>query len=198
MMRRVLAAAALIACVSCGGSTQQSSPAAPSGDLGETLRVTGQVHDYSTGAGVSGVTVAFGDATGVTDASGRYSLPLTETGTYYPTIDGQRVGMTHFTGASYRGDFLVRTGTCVSRYGTVSDAVSHKPVSGAMLSLGGKITGSGPDGWYRVDFGCPSEAWIGFNTTFIYASHPEYEETSQIVGRGIAGVLRLDLQMQHK
>lgn len=147
---------------------------------------------------MSGVTVAFGDASGVTDDAGRYSLPLPETGTYYPTIDGQRVGTTNFTGASYRGDFLVRSGTCVSRYGTVSDAVSHKPVSGAMLSLGGKITGSGPDGWYRVDFGCPSEAWIGFNTTFINASHPDYADTSQIVGRGIAGVLRLDLQMQRK
>jgi hypothetical protein len=197
-MRRVLAAITMLACVACGGSTRQSSPAAPTGDLGETLRVSGRVHDYSTGGGVSGVTVAFGDASAVTDGSGRYSLSLTETGTYYPTVDGQRVGTTHFTGASYRGDFLVRSGTCVARYGTVSDAESHKPVFGAMLSLGGKITGTGPDGWYRVDFGCPSEAWIGFNTTFIYASHADYMDTSQIVGRGIAGVLRLDIEMQHK
>jgi hypothetical protein len=72
LMRRVLGAAVLLACVSCGGgSTSQSSPAAPSGDLGDTLRVAGQVHDFSTGAGVAGVTGAFGNASGVTNESGR-------------------------------------------------------------------------------------------------------------------------------
>jgi hypothetical protein len=197
-MWRALGAVAVLACVSCGSATPQSSPAAPSGDLGDTLRVSGQVHDFSTGAGVAGVTVAFGDSSSVTNESGRYSIPLSETGTYYPTIDGRKVGTTHVTGASYRGDFLAQTGTCVSRYGTVSDAASHKPISGVMLSLGGKITGSGPDGWYRVDFGCPPEGWVGFNTIFIYLSHADYMDTSQIVGRGIAGALRLDIEMQRK
>jgi hypothetical protein len=160
--------------------------------------VAGQVRDFSTGAGVGGLTVAFGDVSAVTGADGLYSFPTMSVGTYYPTIDGQRVGMSHVTGASYRGDFLVRPGTCVARYGTVSDPATHKPVSGAMLSLGGKMTGSGVDGWYRLDYGCPSEGWVGFNTIFIYASHPDYGDTSQIVGRGIAGVARLDIELQRK
>jgi hypothetical protein len=196
-MRHVLAAVLLLACASCGASGPASSPAAP-GDLAGTLRVSGQIRDFSTGTGVAGVTVAFGDASTVTDPDGRYSLPMTSIGTYYPTIDGQRVGTSHITGASYRGDFLVRPGTCVARYGTVSDPSTHKPVSGAMLSLGGKMTGSGVDGWYRLDYGCPSEGWVGFNTISIYASHPDYGDTSQIVGRGIGGVARLDIELQRK
>lgn len=160
--------------------------------------MSGQVRDFSTGAGVGGLTVAFGDASAVTSADGLYSITVTNIGTYYPTIDGQRVGMSHVTGASYRGDFLVRPGTCVARYGTVSDPATHKPVSGAMLSLGGKMTGSGVDGWYRLDYGCPPEGWVGLNTIFIYASHPDYGDTSQIIGRGIAGVARLDIELQRK
>jgi hypothetical protein len=195
-MRHVLAVFTLLACTSCG-SSGPSSPAAP-GDPGGALRVSGQVRDFSTGTGVADVTVTFGEASATTSADGRYSLPTPGIGTYYPTIDGQRVGTSHVTGASYRADFLVRSGTCVARYGTVSDPSTHKPVSGVMLSLGGKVTGSGVDGWYRLDYGCPSEAWVGFNTIFLYASHPDYGETSWIVGRGIAGVARLDIEMQKK
>ena len=197
-MRRVLAGLICLASVSCGSSTPQSSPAAPSGDLGGTLRVSGQVREYATNAGVGGVTVAFGDGSAVTNADGTYSISLASIGTYYPTIDAQRVGTSHVTSASYRGDFLVRPGTCVARYGTVSDPVTHTAVSGAMVSLGGKMTGSGVDGWYRLDYGCPSEGWVGFNTILMYASHPDYGDTSVIVGRGIAGVARLDIQMQTK
>jgi len=144
------------------------------------------------------MTVAFGDASAVTNDDGVYSLSVASIGTYYPTIDGQRVGTSHVSGTSYRGDFLVRAGTCVSRYGTVSDPATHKAISGAMVSLGGKMTGSGVDGWYRLDYGCPSESWVGFNSIFIYASHPDYPDTSQIVGRGIAGAARLDIEMVRK
>jgi hypothetical protein len=198
-MRALLALAAmLVVSVSCGGSPVESTPAAPGADLGGTLRVSGQVRDYSTGSGVGGITVAFADSSTVTDTDGSYSIPMPSIGTYYPTVDGQRVGTAHVTGASYRGDFLVRAGTCVARYGTVSDPATHKPVSGAMLSLGGKMTGSGVDGWYRLDYGCPAEGWVGFNTIFMSVSHPDYGDSSVIVGRGIAGVARLDIEMQKK
>ena len=37
---------------------------------------------------------------------------------------------------SYRGDLIVRAGTtCVGRYGTITDATTKKPVSGAKVSI---------------------------------------------------------------
>ena len=197
LMRYIWIAVLLLPVASCGGSPVESSPAAP-GDLAPTPGFSGQVQDFSTGAGVPGVTVAFGDSSVVTSTAGRYSIPITAIATYYPTIDGKPVGTSHVTGQSYRGDFFVRTGTCVGRYGTVSDQTSHNAISGVTLSLGGKTTVSGPDGWYRLDHGCPPEGWIGFNTIFIYASHPDYADTSLVVGRGISAVVRLDIEMLRK
>jgi hypothetical protein len=196
-MRYIFIAVLLLPVASCGGAPLESSPAAP-GNLAPTPGFSGQVQDFSTGAGVPGVTVAFGDSSVVTTAAGRYNIPITTIGTYYPTIDGQAVGMSHVTGESYRGDLFVRTGTCIARYGTVSDRALHNAISGVTLSLGGKTTLSGPDGWYRLDYGCPPEGWFGFNTIFIYASHPDYADTSVAVGRGIRSVLRLDIEMQRK
>jgi hypothetical protein len=196
--RRIGLLGLLVASLSCGGSPLESTPPAPGGDLGGTLRVSGQVLDFFTGASVPGVTVAFGDATGMTNAAGLYSIPLASTGTYYPKVDGVAVGISRFPGASYRGDLFVHTGTCVSRYGTIADMGGHRPIAGATVSLLGKKTLTGTDGWYRLDFDCPADAWVGFNTTFLYVSHPDYAEASQVVGRGVSQVSRLDVEMQRK
>jgi hypothetical protein len=108
------------------------------------------------------------------------------------------MGRIRVTGPTYRADFLVRPGTCVSRYGTLADARTLRPIAGATvsLSLGGGSVISETDGWYRIDLGCPTSGQVGFNTTVIYVSHPNYVDQSQVVGRGVAGVTRLDFELQ--
>lgn len=190
-MRHVLIAVLLPAAVGCGGS-----PTGPR--AGDIVRISGVVQEFSTGTAVPGATVTFGTATAVTNASGVYQIAVPALEIYTPTVDGERMGNSRVFGESYRGDFLVRSGTCVSRYGTVSDLGLHRPIAGATVSLGGKQTVTGADGWYRLDFGCPPNGLVGFNTTFIYATHPTHADASRIIGRGIDGVYRLDIDMQRK
>ncbi|OLC42250.1 MAG: hypothetical protein AUH43_23075 [Acidobacteria bacterium 13_1_40CM_65_14] len=101
------------------------------------------------------------------------------------------------TGSAYRGDFLVRAGTCVSRYGTLVDARTLRPVAGATVSLTGSKTTSGADGWYRIDLGCPTSNPVG-GTTEMTVEHPSYVPRSVIVGRGVVGVTRRDLDLERR
>jgi hypothetical protein len=181
----------LLFSVSCGGS-----PAGPR--AGDIVTISGAVQDFSTGAAVPGATVRFGEASAATNGSGVYQIGVPVLESYTPTVDGVRVGNSSVFGEGYRGDFLIRPGTCVARYGTVSDLGLHRPISGATVSLGGKQTVTGADGWYRLDFGCPSNGLVGSNTTFIYATHPTHADASRIIGRGVDGVYRLDIDMERK
>jgi hypothetical protein len=164
--------------------------------------VSGQVLEFATGMGVSGATVVFGQTTAVTDANGRYTLTLPGTGLYEPLVDGIPVGSSRVTRSAYRGDFLVHPNLCVSRYGTLADAATLIPVDGAIVSFVGPgvdgSTVSGPGGWYRIDLGCPANGLVGFNTTELRVSHPNYVNLSQPVGRGVSGVRRLDLDLQRR
>jgi hypothetical protein len=154
------------------------------------------VTTFTSGAPTAGSLVQFvgGPDTGVatSDPGGDYVMELPAPGTYTVTVDGVAAGFSEVRDAGYRGDLLVDDGACTSRYGTVTDAVTARPVAGVTLSLppGTSVT-SGPDGWYRIDIGCePSQR---FNTTFISASHPSYVPLQRVVGRGVRHVLRLDL-----
>jgi hypothetical protein len=195
---RNLALLVLILLAACNGRQPAGPSSAQSTFDIQGVWVSGRVVDFATGVGVSGLTVRFGDTTAVTGVEGGYLFALPAIGLYEPSIDGVRMGSSRVTGSTYRGDFLVRPGTCVSRYGTLTDGRTLRPVAGAGVSLGGQQVTSGPDGWYRIDLGCPENGWLGFNTTFIYASHPAYADKSQVVGRGIAGVIRLDLELQQR
>lgn len=190
-MRNLFITLLVLLAAACGGPQAQTGPS------GFATTVSGRVVDFGAGVGVSGITVAFGEATAVTDAGGSYKVALPIGGLYEPFVDGVRAGTSRVT-ASYRGDFFVRAGTCISRYGTLADSRTLKPVFGATVSLGGQKVMNGPDGWYRVDLGCPSNGLLGFNTTFIYASHPDYLDQSQVVGRGVSGVSRVDLELQKR
>jgi hypothetical protein len=167
------------------------------------VSVSGRVLNFATNTGVSGATVAFGDVTTVTDAGGSYTLALAAIGLYEPLVDGASISSrVRVTGSTYRGDFLVRAGTCVSRYGTIADAGTLRPIVGATVRFNGPGLSdsavSGSDGWYRIDLGCPANGLVGFNTTFIVVSHPNYMDQSQGVGRGVFGVRRLDLELQRR
>jgi len=54
-------------------------------------------------------------------------------------IENSGLGSSQVTDSHYRGDFLVRAATtCVARYGTIADARTLQPVSGATVTLGSK------------------------------------------------------------
>jgi hypothetical protein len=169
------------------------------------MSVSGRVVDFATNAAVSGATVAFGNfdvlgrfaaaTTVVSDATGSYTARVAAGTFALVQIDGASAGQIHVTHA-YRGDFLARTGTCVTRYGTVADALSLLPITGATVTLAGRSVVTASDGWYRIDLGCPSSGLVGFNTTFAAVSHPTYPSRDFVVGRGIFGTTRLDFSLQ--
>jgi hypothetical protein len=136
-----------------------------------------------------------GGAEALTDSNGRYSLPLpTHTGMfYYFAVNNSPVGRGYPVGDNYRGDLLMDGGTCVARYGVVINARTLRPIAGA--SVGSSAT-TASDGWYRIDWGCPSSGTIGFNTTLLTATHPSYTSQQQVLGRGIQSVQRLDFLLE--
>jgi hypothetical protein len=187
-MRPYVPAVAFLVISACGGTATEPSARTP--------RISGTVVDFTTGAGVPGISVQFGDAATMSDGSGKYAVTLPAIGMYQPFVDGAPAGSSFVVSNNYRGDFLVRTGTCVARYGTITDRAWHRPLRGATVSLAQTTAITGTDGWYRIDLGCPASGLIGFNTTFISVTHPDYVDASQGVGRGISGVRRLDIRMQ--
>ena len=186
---------ALAVLVLLAAGCDRQAPSGPS-----RVGVSGRVVDFASGVGVPGGAVAFGEMTAMTDANGRYTIEHLTSGQYEPRVDGVWMGQSRVTGPAYRADFLAHPGTCVSRYGTLADARTRNPVVGATVRFVGPglsdSTVSGSDGWYRIDLGCPANGLVGFNTTMIAASHPQYLDASQSVGRGVGGATRLDLDLE--
>lgn len=192
-------AVGLITLVGCGGS----GPLTPSDG---TVSVSGVVHDYATNQPVAGAHVHYAaenenpSAPGpdaVTAADGRFSLVVPHTGVYTAMVDSQIAGVARLGGPAYRGDLYLRSGTCIARYGTVSDSLTWRPVAGATVALTGFRTQTDSTGWYRLDLGCPDVVLPG-NTTFMTITHPDYQDRSQVVGRGIADVSRLDVDVPRR
>jgi hypothetical protein len=190
-MHKIAVAAIISLAAGCDGG-----PTGPTIDV----PVSGRVLDYATGGGVPGTAVAFGASTAVTDTNGLYSLVIPEVGHFEPAIDGRTVGSTQVTGPYYRGDFFVHGGICVARYGTVTDARTLRPIDGAIVSLGGQRAVTEVDGWYRLDLGCPTDGLfpglIGIGTTFMQVSHSKYLAVSLPAGKGISGVVRVDVELK--
>lgn len=188
-MRQLALVMFAVSLSSCASGPSEPTPAGP-------VRVSGRVLDYATNAGVGGVTITYDDIAGTTDATGAYSVTA-PVGRFQPRVDGASAGVSIVTGTGYRGDFFVRSGDCIARYGSISDAATHRPIAGVRVSLG-ETAITDADGWYRLDVGCVPGGRLGFNTAFMAASHPLYADAPQVVGRGIAGVTRLDFEMQRR
>jgi hypothetical protein len=170
-----------------------------------TRRLQGRLTDFATDAPLAGVTIGFGigfdDVTlqATTDPNGGFTADL-PAGNVYATIDGQRVAdlALRVGGPAYRGDLLGNGGTCISRYGVVTDASTFQPVAGATVRIGfgGPEFITGADGWYRMDFGCVDDRNANFNTTLLYVSHSAYRDYTRVVGRGVHRVNRIDVELQ--
>lgn len=204
----VMALLAVFASVGCDAQ----SPAVPTSDFavpraGASVTVSGSVVDFTTNAGVPGATVEFGGLDGagrfvpavttVSDGTGRYKAAVAAGTFTIVEIDKAWIGQVQVN-QEYRGDFLVRFGTCVARYGTVADTLTLRPIAGATVTLAGTTVATDANGWYRIDLGCPSNGLVGFNTTFVSVSHPDYPPRSFVAGRGVFGVSRMDLSLQKR
>jgi hypothetical protein len=198
----------VLAFAACGGERQivtaPSSPAPLSAaPAWFNIFIRGHVLDFRTQAGVPGAVVQFVEWTderikivATTDASGSYTMTVPNQDQFFVLVGGVGLGSALVTGPAYRGDLFVNGGPCISRYGAITDARTLRPVAGATVSLAPTLTTrSGPDGWYRLDLGCPSENYGG-GTTFMYITHPNYAPRQTVVGRGVYGVERVDLDLQ--
>jgi hypothetical protein len=190
-MRALALAASVMLTVGCNNSMAPSSV---------NVRVSGRVLGFATNVVMPGAAVAFGNVATVSDSVGSFTLIVPAIGPYDLMVNGAFVGASQVTGSTYRGDLLVDTGTCVSRYGTLADARTLTPVVGATVKFVGpgidNSAVSGSDGWYRIDLGCPANGLVGFNTTELSVSHPNYVDPLQSIGRGVFGVRRLDFALQ--
>lgn len=215
--RMVIAIATLAVCA-CGENRQPLAPTAtppiatPTAGptptvVREPAQVQGTVLDYQTQKPVPGAVVAFArsqridgtlvDATeAIADANGRYSLPPRRDSRYLFLVNNRYVGDGYPVNPRNRADLMVHTGTCIARYGLVMDAMTFLPIAGARVTSSGFASGTtDSEGWYRIDWGCPASGGIGFNTTFLTATHPAYQSRQQVLGRGVSGVLRSDFTM---
>jgi hypothetical protein len=173
----------------------------PTGPTRGSFSISGRVTDYRTQTPVAGGRVEYtidGSpailASSTTDANGSYVLTVPASGTFLVAVNGSIAGVALVNRRTYRGDLFVNAGDCVSRYGTLTDARTAGPVGGATVALSGRTATSGADGWFRIDLGCPGST--GFNTTFMQVTHPDYQPMQRVVGRGVQGVFRLDLELE--
>jgi len=181
--------------MACGGS--------PTQPWDGQVRVAGAVRDFRTNAAIGGARVTIGDAAATTDRGGLYALSV-PAGEHPFSIDGEAFSPLTMRDPTYRGDFFVHVTGCVARYGTVVDTRSRRPVSGAALSLspvvGAPVT-TDQTGWFQVTAGCDVQRLpdlgpcVGFNTTLLFVTHPNYVTRSFPVGRGFCGVDRVDYEL---
>lgn len=196
---RLIGALALSAAALATGCGGDSGPAGPSPAQGP-FAVGGRVISFTSGAALSGATVSYepeagGAATVATaDATGTYTLSMPTAGTFVVRVGGGLAGTVIVGPTPFRGDLLIDQTTCRTRYGEVVDARTLRPVTGATVTLPGATATTDASGWYRLDLGCdPSPS---FSTTFIDVRHPSYQDFTQVVGRGVSSVLRLDVALR--
>ena len=158
------------------------------------MRIVGSVLDFQTNAAIGGAHVTIGNTTATTDAAGMYSMTV-PTGEQSVSIDDESIGFVELKGRTYRGDFYVHAAGCIARYGTVVDSQTRRPVSSAAVSVGGVAGTTDQAGWFALKLGCPGASCIGFNTTFLSITHPNYVSGSFVAGRGVCGVRRVDYEL---
>ena len=215
-MRFLLIAIAALVLFACG---EHRSPAAPtmsppfatSPDAPPAVDrrpgdVRGTVIDFQTQQPVSGAVVAFavtrsGDGAviavtqAITDSAGTFSMPPRPSFTRF-MVNDRLVGLGYPFGPRYLGDLMIHSGVCIARYGLVMDQETFLPVAGARVAAVGDSAVTDSTGWYRIDWGCPASGSFGGNTSFLTATHPDYQPAQQILGRGVQSVMRADVTMR--
>ena len=182
-----------------------SSPNAP-GNVAPV--VVGRVVDLTTGIGVPDAIVTFADASdtfnadnwgqAAADASGRYQLSLTAAGLYAVHVDNLYIGQVRAHSGINEADLLVHDNGCPVRYGTIADAETGRPLEGARVLLLGVSATSEADGGYRLDLGCRTK--FGTGTLIMTVMRSGYQDATASMGRREAfnGVIRQDVDLEHR
>src|SRR6266540_3065613 len=195
-MRSIIITVFALMASGCSDSHPATGPSSNAASL------RGQVMDFTTQAGIPSALVQFqgqaqgGEMHATTDASGAYTIASPILGSYTVTVDGVYAGLVHVTGPRFRGDLFVDRGHCISRYGMLTDSKTRQPVAAATIKALDITTVSRADGWYRLDIGCPEPGTIGFNTLFMYFTRPSYADRQVVLGRGVSGVQRVDVELE--
>lgn len=197
----------VLALPACGGDRQPvATPTTPTVPPPVTTipptspPVQGTVVDFQTTRPIAGATVSFSSGTTVTDSNGRYSLPsssMNSADTFM--VNNVFAGRGFPRGTNNRaGDLAVHEGPCVTRYGMVVDGGTFLPVVGAtILDLSNRVIATTDrNGWYQVDKGCSGP--VGFNTTWLIATHPDYNQAQFASGRGFSGLFREDVKLTRR
>jgi hypothetical protein len=160
------------------------------------VTVRGSVVRYDDGGAIEGVLVSFeletggGETVATTGVGGGYAKELPSPGSYAIRVAGIVAGTAVARRSVVRGDLLIDESGCRARYGVVLDARTSEPVAGALATLADVTKVTDGAGWYRIDLGCAPS--VNFSTAFLSVAHPAYRPFQQVVGRGVASVLRLD------
>jgi hypothetical protein len=215
LLRYLMVSVAVLA-GACSGSdsvtpTAPTLPTPPTGAV--PVRVFGRVVDFATNAGVPGAAIDFYSAglpivatSVVADGAGRYSVSLLRGVRYNPRINGPDVdsnrGLLVPVAKETEADYLINGGPCIVFYGTVRDANTGAPLSGATVVFQSPAVQTGADGFYRIDLGCPSPAmpWQRTGTTFMTVSRAGYVSASPYGTRAeflpAAHTQRIDVALQ--
>lgn len=187
--RAALAFLLAIVVVACN-SPSEPTPTPPPGPF----TIAGRVTDFGTGNGVSGLQIRVGTEEATTDAGGNYTVHL-DRGDYQVRLppSDTYLGVIVVGGPWTRGDVYVNGGVCAVRYGAVTDHKTGRPIRGATIDSGQTTTDA--SGWYRVDYyGCSGSC--GFcGTSVLLVKAVGYKDVSQLLGRGVARVERLDIHL---
>ena len=135
--------------------------------------------------------------TTISDAAGQYSATLPRGGDYFVYVNGNPGGITYVGSSGYRGDLIIDEGRCIARYGTITDG-SGRLLANATVVIGALQTVSASDGWYSIEFGCPSTGTLGSATVSMQVSLAGYSSASRPIGQSMTNGLRLDAALQKK
>ena len=193
MIRWMLIGATVLLSACAGADSAVPAPTAPTPPAGAVpVRVFGRVLDFTTNAGVPGVSIDFYinalntvASSVITDGAGRYSVSLSRGVRYDARINGpspdSNRGMIMPVAKETEADFLINGGTCIVIYGTVRNVSTGEPISGASVFFDRALptTRTADDGSYRLDLGCPTPAnpwrWPGtVGTTIMRVSREGY------------------------
>lgn len=158
-----------LALIGCNGNSP-TEPQAP-----QAVTIIGTVRDYGSNAPVPAAAVRVGSTTVIADDSGRYVMTL-PAGKYEVAVAGTSLGNVSALTSRTNVDLLVNGGTCRTWYGSIVDAQTGFPVSGATIDMASVHVTTSADGSYRIDLGC--EINTGSGTGFMNVSHPDYRNAS--------------------
>jgi hypothetical protein len=185
----------VLGCAACSEKNDVTGPTSAA------VSISGRVIDLFSRQTIRSASIEFRTSGGSpaaaaasSDGAGQYALTLPHGGEYQIFVNGNASGTAYIGGGGYLGDLIIHNGTCVARYGTVTD-VEGRPLAKANVAVGALQAVSATDGWYSIEFGCPSDGTIAGNPV-MNVSLAGYASSSRSVGQGITGVRRLDVALQ--